>query len=318
MARIEATGSYLPKKRILNDIFKIPENQGLSSGIHDFFSGVVERRHSNASESGVSMGVKAAINALKSSNYSKEDIDMLVGIVIPNENLYGEDLNLIGCELGLKNASVLPINTTCSSFLSALNIANAYIEQGLKNCVMVLTSVNWVRHILREQDQIYSFAGDGAAAVILDSKGVGLIDVEEINNSDPKIFRTMCMKNPVFTGHKEYFEIQEVKGINQKKDLISSPIEVARNLLNRNPDVVVDKVFMHQAGIKMMHYWLSRLDISKEKLRHTLTKYANMTASNIPVSLDYWQKQGDLKRNDMFLMFSPATGGHYIAMLWQF
>lgn len=316
MSRIEATGRYMPEKVIANDGFS--DGSVLFESVQEFFNGFKERRHAGPEETGLVMAVRAAKDALQSSQYTAADIDLIVGAVLPNENLYGEDLNLLQHELGATNASVLPINTTCSSFLSALNIADSHISLGKKRCVLVVIATNWVNTVLNVEKPNYGFAGDGSAAVILDGAADSLIDINERNNSTPAVFQSMLMKSPVFTGKKEFFTITEPDGISTAKDLVMAPIEVGRKLLGRNTEVKIDKIIMHQAGVKMMHLWADKLGISGDKIRHTLELFANMTASNIPVTLDYWVKNGDIKRGETILFFSPAAGGHYIAMLWRY
>jgi len=316
MARIEATGRYMPEKIVTNDDFS--DGPLLFESVQEFFNGYEERRHAAPGETGLSMGVRAAKDALASSQYEAEDIDLIVGVIIPNQNLYGEDLNLLQHEIGARNASVLPINTTCSTFLSALNIADSHIASGKKQCVLIVIATNWVNTILNTDKPNYGFAGDGSSAVIVDAKSDSLIDVYEKNHSTPGVFESMVMKSPVFSGQKEYFVVTEPEGVSTAKDLVLAPIEVGRKLLARNPDVVIDKVFMHQAGQKMMHLWSDKLGVEFDKVRHTLEMFANMTIANIPTSLDYWIKKGDIQRGETILFFSPAAGGHYIAMLWRY
>lgn len=316
MARIEATGRYMPEKIVRNEDFS--DGPVLFESVQEFFVGYKERRHAAPDETALSMAVRAAEDALTQSEHSAEDIDLIIGVTIPNVNLYGEDLNLLQYEIGAVNASVLPINTTCSTFISAINLADSHIAAGKKRCVLIVVATNWVNTILNTERANYGFAGDGAAAAILDDQADSLIDVYERNNSKPEVFESMVMKSPVFTEQKEYFVVSEPEGVSTKRDLVVAPIEVGRKLLARNPDVKIDKVIMHQAGLKMMHLWAEKLEVPYEKVRHTLELFANMTIANVPTSLDYWVKSGDIKRGDIILFFSPAAGGHYIAMLWRF
>lgn len=316
MARIECTGSYLPEKVVTNSLFD--NDEAIFESIAEFLDGYEQRRHAEKGETGLSMALKAAQNALEASTYNAEDIDLIIGAIVPNQYLYGEDLNLLQHELGAKNASVMPINTTCSNFLSALNVADALITAGKKSKVLVVIAVNWVNHILDTSQKNFGFAGDGAAAVIVDDSGDSYIDSCECNNSSPGVFKSMAMQSPVFSGQKEYFQITEPDGISTAKDLILGPIKVAQQLMERNKEVRIDKVFMHQSGMKMMAMWMEKLDLPVSMVRHTLPLFANMTMANIPVSLDYWVKKGELARGDTLLFFSPAAGGHYMAMLWKY
>lgn len=316
MSRIESTGSYLPKKIVLNDAFN--SESVLFESINEYMDGFEERRHAEKSESSLSYAIGAAEVALERSRYSAEDIDLIIGAISPPEYLYGDDFNRVQYALGAKNAAVLPINTACSSFVSSLNTADSYIQAGKKKVVLVLIGVNWVSHCFDVEKKNYGLAGDGSAAVIVDDQGDSLIDVCEVNHSSPGVFLSMAMKNPVLTGKKEVFQITEPDGVSTAKDLILGPIKVAEKLLQRNPDIVVDKVLMHQSGLKMMNMWVDKIGLPMSIVKHTLPLYANMTAANIPVSLDYWARKGEIARGDMMLFFAPAAGGHYIAMLWRY
>lgn len=315
MSRIESTGRYMPDNIVNNNFFT---GESLFGPIDEFLTGYNERRHSLEADTGLVMASKAAKNALSKSSHSAEDIDLIIGCIVPNHNLYGEDLNLIQYEIGAKNASIMPINTTCSTFISALNVADSHISSGKKQCVLIIASVEWTKYGFDTEEPGYLFAGDGAAAVIVDNKSDSLIDVYEFNNSKPAVFQSMTMKNPVITGKKEYFKIIEPEGISTAKDLVMAPIGVAKTLLDRNPDIQVDKILMHQSGLKMMHMWVEKLGISFDKVCHTLDLFANMSLSSIPVSLDYWEENKVICRGDTLLLFAPATGGHYISMLWKY
>ncbi|MBL4709564.1 MAG: hypothetical protein JKY48_14110 [Flavobacteriales bacterium] len=316
MARIEATGRYMPKKLVSNKYFN--EDSEMFESLSEFFNGYEERRHADSTESNLSMAITAAKDALSSSKHCAKDIDLVTGWMLPSTHLLGDDLNLVPNAIGATAASVLPINTTCSSFLSALNLANSFIATGQKKVVLIIIAVNWTNYILDKSKRNFAFAGDGSAAVIVDGEGSSLIDINERNNSTPAVFESMKMVNPVVSGQQEFFTITQPKNISTAKDLVMFPLTVAQELLKKNPDIVVDKVFIHQAGLKMIHLWLDKLNIARDKVRHTLPLYANMTAANIPVSLDYWIKKGDIKRGETILFFSPAAGGHYIAILWKY
>lgn len=316
MSRIEATGSYLPKTIVSNDHFE--ESDTLFGSINEFFTGFDERRHATKEETGIEMASLAAQDALHNSQYCAEDIDLIVGIIQPSEYLYGDDLNLIQHNIGAWNASVLPINTGCSSFLAALNLADSLISSGRNKRVLVVVAANWVNNMLDQAEKGFAFAGDGAGAIILDGDASSMIDIEQINRTTPPVFESMVMKSPVFTGKKEYFKVSEPEGISTVKDLILFPISVAKNLLERNESVEVDRFISHQAGVKMMQTWANKLKIPTDRICHTVDKYANMISANIPVSLNYWVREGRIVRGDTILFFAPSAGGNYIAILWKY
>ncbi len=316
MSRIEATGSYLPKTVVPNDYFA--KGTSLFESINEFFTGFKERRHASPEESGLEMAVYAAQDALEKSQYTAGDIDLIIGIIQPSEHVYGDDLNLIQHRIGAWSASVLPINTGCSSFLSAINLADSLIKTGKNKKILIVSSANWVNTGLDKTSEGYAFAGDGAGAIIVDAEGDSFIDINQANNTTPEVFESMVISNPIITGKKEFFRISPPESISATKDLIMFPVSIAKSLLDRNSDIKIDKFLTHQSGLKMMHMWAEKLQIPSEKIRHTLDTCANMIAANIPVSLNHWVSKGDIVRGDTILFFAPSAGGHHIAILWKY
>ncbi|WNO11168.1 3-oxoacyl-ACP synthase III family protein [Teredinibacter sp. KSP-S5-2] len=316
MSRIEATGSYLPSKIVPNSTFV--GGNALFDSMDEYFSGFEERRHANSDETALMMGVEAAKDALEGSKYSASDIDLIIGIIQPSRNLYGDDLNLMQHQLEAWNASVYPLNTACATFISAVSIADSYIRTGKAKVVLVVTSTDWVNTVLDTEKPNYAFAGDGAGAVILDGEYNSFIDQNELNNSKPEVFDALVMKNPQFTGKKEFFTVSPPKGRTTVKDLILFPSSVAKTLVDRNKDIEIDCAIMHQSGYKMMQTWADKLGIEEDKIKHTIGLYANMTVANIPVTLDYWSKKGEIKRDEVLLFMAPSAGGYAAAMLWRY
>ncbi len=314
MARIVSTGSYLPEKIVTNDFFGKPNDPRQLASIEKYMTGMKERRHASERETGIYMGTKAAELAIERSSYNVNDIDLVIGTVTPNEYLAPEDLNLISYNLSCKNATVLPINTACSSFLSALNHARILLSSNVYKVILIVNSINQINYIVNK-NRDYSMFGDGAGAVLLDNKENSFMFMEE--DSDKKVFHTMRMRSPVFTKQDEYFEVVEDKTINMEVEQIKKPIDTARRLLSKT-DIKPKHVFTHQAGVGMMEYWLQLMELDKNCLRHTFDKYTNMWSANIPVSLDYWINQDVIQRGDNILFFSPAAGAHYISIMWRY
>lgn len=93
---------------------------------------------------------------------------------------------------------------------------------------------------------------------------------------------------------------------------------MAKTLVDRNKDIEIDCAIMHQSGYKMMQTWADKLGIEEDKIKHTIGLYANMTVANIPVTLDYWSKKGEIKRDEVLLFMAPSAGGYAAAMLWRY
>jgi len=315
MARISSIGTYHPAKIVDNDFFAAADPS--QQRIEKYFTGMKERRHADpVKETGIIMGVKAAQDALNKGDIDPASIDLIIGCVIPNQYLAPDDLNLIANGAGCKNAIVYSVFSACSSFLSCVNVADAMIASGKAKRVMIVNSSQWANTIADHSSEAYAIAGDGAAATILDDEGDDFLDLEEMCCNDEDIFHSMLLKNPVFTGEKETFQITQVDSTDNEK-LVSKPIVVAKTLLDRQ-EVMPDHFVSHQAGIGMLNHWVNTLGLDEGKLLHTFPLYGNMITANIPTTLSHYIDSGEIKRGDTILLFSPAAGAHYISILWRY
>ena len=315
MSRIVATGAYYPEKIVTNDFFPpVPSNVELPR-IMKYMTGLCERRHAQPHETGINMVIRAAQRALEETDYHVEDVDLILGGIVPNENIISDDLFLVAGELGCKNATLRPLNTACSTFLTALQTADLYITSGQRKLALIVYGTNWVNTVF-DKSEDYSTPGDGAGAVLIESQGDSLLSSKE--KCDFRVFHTMNMKSPVFTQKAEYFRVTEDNHFDMTEEQVIKPIDVARELLNENQNITPDWFIAHQAGLGMLECWCERLQLSENKLLHTFDKFANMGSANIPVTLDHYVRSGKIQRGDKILFFAPAAGAHYISILWQY
>src|SRR5262249_22705314 len=70
--------------------------------------------------------------------------------------------------VGAKQATILNIDTSCSSYLSGLTAARAFIESGVHQVVVVVTVTNFISRLPEFQASRRSWVlGDGASATLL-------------------------------------------------------------------------------------------------------------------------------------------------------
>ncbi|GIX22591.1 MAG: 3-oxoacyl-[acyl-carrier-protein] synthase 3 [Gammaproteobacteria bacterium] len=312
MSRIIGTGIYLPDNVVTTPP---PAVDGRAPPIVQFMTGLKERRHAADHETALYMGARAARRALEAADVDPADIDLVVGLMQPNQYLYPDDLFLVAHEAGCRNSVCIPVNTACSAFLSALRLADLMLRSGERQRALVVTAANWVRYGRPRIEENW-FAGDGAGAVVLECGGEGLLALEE--TCDYRVFHTMRMRSPLVTGRPEYFEIRQDAAIDMVAEQVAAPIDVARRLLAAHPQWRPRWFIAHQAGVSMLELWRRRLRLPREALLHTFPRYANMSIANIPVTLHEYVANGTIARGDILLLFAPATGAHYIAMLWRY
>ena len=318
--RIISTGSYLPPA-----IETVRSQSSLESNApQDFelqFSGGHEHRVCQAHETSTYMGIMAAQNALAKGCIDPKSIDAVISYsgVADNEtprDVYGI-LNAIGCD----GAMAWTIDTACASFMTHLHCANALSMTGIKR-ILILESMNWVNRAFSLEDKTKvpgSLAGDGSGAVIVESvpnRG-SIIDILERTSTTDFDFITMASAQ--VKGNREYLKFtKSQKTIYRAFSILP---ETAHELLNKNGLCQSDVTWTitHQPGMNIIQKWHALLGLSTEHNLNTFNMYGNMSAANIPVTLDHFLNvDPKIQRGDIILAFTAGAGIHCVAALIEF
>lgn len=172
---VTASGCYLPEYSITAAELdaKLGLEPGSCAGRY-----CVERRHYAAKhESALYMGAKAATNALQSADLSLSDIDLLICASGTNHQALPYNAAGIVREIGqLCEIASMDINSSCLSFLSALEVSQALLAVGRYRRILIVSSEVASVGIENRNPEVASMFGDGSAAIVLeatsDAKGL--------------------------------------------------------------------------------------------------------------------------------------------------
>src|ERR1043165_4572493 len=126
--KIVSMGKYLPKNKILS--FDLDAKLGLSPGSVEKKSGLISRHFSEANETTSFMGAAASLEAIRNANIELTSIDVIVSACGAGEQPIPSTASLIQKQLGLGKSGVacFDINSTCLSFLTAIDILSYLIS----------------------------------------------------------------------------------------------------------------------------------------------------------------------------------------------
>lgn len=171
---ISGTAIYHPENKLNNDFF-IEHFKKLGIEITGLLKHLDRSERyiiKNNEENVISMSVMASKKVLNETNLSPESIDMLVFVSDTPQYTSPTNAMLIHNELGLKKANVIfDLNDNCIGMITAIDFVSNYMQSnsGIKNALIVGSQM--VSCFAREDDPItYATSGDGAAAVILQSR----------------------------------------------------------------------------------------------------------------------------------------------------
>lgn len=311
--RIISTGTYLPEQ-CLSASPDIKSCGGKE--IDALFTGGEKYHVAGEHESNIYMGTKAAEQAIKNAGIDPNTIDAAIGFTCVPDYVGPRDIYGIIRDLNLKNAMAWSLDVACASFVSHLHLASLLAHSGKKR-MLIVESINWVNRAFGNKP-IANAAGDGSGAVIVDvEEGQGgLIDV--IEKSNPQLFEFITMKEGLMTGKREHAQFSKSNRIIHKA--ISIVAENTLELLdkhNLNANDIKWSV-SHQPGMAAIKKWHELAGIPIEKNLNTYPLYGNVSAANIPITLNhYTEVDPKIKRGDLILMFTAGSGVHPAAALME-
>lgn len=308
-AKIVATGSYRPKKKITNyDFEKIMDTS------HEWIvqrTGIETRFYEEYST--VNMATEAAKAAL--SKFDLESIDcIIVGTYTPDSfipsvaNQVKENLRI------LKPIPSFDVNAACSGFLYALHTANAFIKSDTYQNILVI-GVDFNSRYLDFEDRSSAILfGDGAGAVVLSRGTQGIIDsiIGSIDDNDLSLVmkNNTDYANPFFERNLVNDKYFMMKGKDVFKFAIKIFEQSVLDILERNSLTTddIDYIVAHQANQRILDFATRSLKIEKHKILSNVADVGNTSSGSVPLLLDEKNQEG-IFREGMKIILVAFGGG---------
>ncbi len=328
---IKSLGHYVPENIVTNaDLEKMMDT---SDEWIQQRSGIKERRWVTPGQSTIQMAKDATLEALKKANLKPDDIDCIIFGAMISDYVFPGGGVLLQRELGItRTIPAYDIRNQCSAWPYSVQMADAFIRQGIYDRVLVVGSENHSTSLdktTRGRDVTVLF-GDAAAVAIFevapkDSKSY-VIDTQVYSQGEhaEKLF----MKNPsplnsprMWPGmdiDESYFASMDGKYVfkNAIERMCESLVAACKkHSISLNE---IDFVVAHQANMRINQMVLQQLGIPWEKTHHTIEKYGNTTAATIPITLNEAVELGKVKRGDMLATVAFGSGFTWGVSLMRF
>lgn len=315
--KITGSGSYIPQRCITSQELAVKMN--VAEEIIQKM-GMRTRYYANKAETASYMGAQAAKNALEDAKLTLDDIDLLICASGTMEMPIPCTAALIHKELQPKKPiPAFDINSTCLSFLTALDTISYLIAANRYRNVLIVSSEIASIGLNYNDLESASLFGDGAAAVV----------VTQATNDDSSCIITSHMNTysngwnhcKIPGGGTGYPPANWVPGHNEMFQFHMNGKEVFKIALQVLPDFLaqlfskantkmeeVDIVIPHQASLSAMGIIQKKLNIKSEKMINIVEDYGNMIAASIPFALHHTIKSGRLCRGNRLLLLGTSAG----------
>lgn len=323
--RIESLGVHLPEKVLtMEELLQACRHRPRID--LERITGIHERRVA-VGEYAVDLGVKAARRALAMSQYSAEELDVIVCTAISKHNLQDEftlepaTATLIRRALGARRALVFDLVNACAGMFNGIWVLQSLIQAGIARCGMVVsgehnmpiawTATREVRHSLDRQLAALTL-GDCGAALILDVSpddrfGFHFIDLVTGAKHDH-----FCHSRPSPRGSGGVLETKarglQIKGNQHFPAYTKHALDATGWCLDQ-----VDHIIPHQVSVRAIrksteafgrHLGSTVPDI----VRCSAEKFGNTTTTSHFVVLHDLILQGRVRPGHNILLVSGASG----------
>jgi len=313
-AAITGIGGYVPPDKVTNaDLEKLVETND-----EWIFSrtGIKERRiYKEEGKGTMNMVMPAIWDVLEKSNTKPEEVDFIICATTTPDYVFPATANLIGAEIGAKNAFGYDVQAACSGFLFALVTGSQFVETGKYKKVLVV-GADKMSSIINYQDRATCIIfGDGGGAVMLEPSTDGNGICDSILKSDGVGAQFLIMeaggsRRP--PSHETVDAKQHVvkqEGSTVFKFAVTNMADVAVEVMEKNNLVAEDIAWLvpHQANKRIIEATASRTGIPMERVMLNIEKFGNTTNGTIPLCL--WEYEKQLKKGDNLIL--AAFGGGF-------
>lgn len=303
---INAIGHYLPKEIIPNDYFL--KMNGLDDEWISKRTGIKTRVRTNENENGNTMAVDAVRNMQEKFGCDLSDVDLIVGATYSPYDTVMSLAHATQRAFNIAGARAVAITSACSSFINAMEIAEAYFVSGKAKKILVVVSDEnsaYSNDVCSKSGHLW---GDGAGCVLLSADKVTEIDPEvvdiyteglgHIGLADTSVYLRPANGKLEMPIGRDVF-IHACNYMNKAIQLITE-----RNNVTLDE---IDYVIPHQANVRIMNNVAKGLNIPSEKIIENITRLGNTGSASTAIGLS--ENFDKMKAGDN-VVFTVFGGGY--------
>ena len=327
---ITGTGSYLPPRRLTNaDLVAELATQGVETSDEWIVerTGIRARHFAAPDVCSSDLGFEAAKKALEAAGLGPQDIDLIVVATSTPDMVFPSVASILQHKLaqlsdearGIAGCPAFDVQAVCSGFVYALTVADAMVQTGAANKVLVVGAEVFSRILDFKDRTTCVLFGDGAGAVVLgasDEPGIigGKLQADGAHLGLLKVPAHMAggeiCGNPYV----------EMDGPGVFKFAVKTLAKVAEEVIAEAGIGVdeIDWIVPHQANKRIIESTAKHLGLSMDKVVLTVDEHANTSAASIPLTLDTGIRRGQIQRGQTLLLEDIGGGFAWGAVLLRY
>jgi 3-oxoacyl-[acyl-carrier-protein] synthase-3 len=297
---VVGSGVHHPEERITNA--QLEARSGVKETWIRRHLGIQERRRAPADWRASDLGVAALREAVEHSDWSLQDIDLILCATSTPDEMAPSTACHIGHKLGI-SPPCLDLNAACAGFVYGLGVASSFLDTGRYRRIALIAAENYTRFTDYDDPSMCLYWGDGGACVLLQSEpgpgGLELVDWEAGALTDGVAHARLPLSGVV-----------EQNAPAVKEFALRGFVDSARSLMERHGVAPGDLAAFvgHQANFRLLETVVETLGIPKERHWHTVQLFGNRGAAGAPATLIRKSAEAPLHPGELVLVTVFGAG----------
>lgn len=279
-------------------------------------TGIRERHIAREDQFPSTLGVEAAIKALKVANIAPTEIDLIICTSSSPEYIWPPTACLIQDQIGATKAGAFDLQGVCTGFIYATNMAAQSIRSGsIKNALVIGTEtlsrfINW-----KDRSTCILF-GDGAGAFVLQASDTPGGILSAVMRSDGSGAESLILKGggsrypaseTTLVENKHYVEMDGKAVFRFATRVMGQAAKEALEKAGMTTDDI-QWIVPHQANYRIIETAAKYLKMSLDKFVINVDRYGNTSTASIPIATVEAVEKGMIKNGDKIVLVGFGGG----------
>ena len=335
-ATIAGTGIYAPANIVDNSFFDQKYGKDMDTFLREKRN-IFTRRFMAENQATSDLIVPAALDAMKAAGIQAMDLDLIIVATDTPDYISPSTAAVVQHKLGAAKAGVFDLNSACSGFVTALDVASKYIAADERyGNILVVGAYGMSKHFDWDDFKVTSVFADGAGAVIVqraraheasdDLRAEGILASQLYADGQYHDYMGIYAGGTAQPITSEAIEkrahlLQFVKRIPPETNGEHWP-RLTRILLDRIGRNVsdVDRFFFTQINVASIDETMQTLGAPRAKAHDIMDRYGYTGSACIPMAIADAAIKRRLKKGDLVLLLGSGGGMSMaaIAMRWSY
>ncbi len=270
--------------------------------------GIAERRYADQDETVVDMAENAASKALAAAGVATGDIDLVITATCTMPTPIPAAAPQLASRLGIAAPGAYDVNSGCSGFVYALNVASAAVQVGQARNALVVASERFSGWLDFTDRSTCIILADGAGAAVVgpsDEPGIGPV----VWGSDGD------QADTVVIDEQSHFFRQEGQAVYRwaTTKMVPVALEACRRA-GVDPSELAAFV-PHQANLRIIDVLARKLGAANAVVARDIQVSGNTSAATIPLALSKMVERGEIPTGAPVLLLGFGSGLAYAAQV---